>query len=230
MTHHEARQSDMLKRVQVFGTAHAADFPKGSVGAQKIAEINAAVPQLKALGAQQVSGAGAAKSGTSTKAGAFAALHAQLDAISGNAHALAALGTTGLEAKFRLPRSGGKQALLNAARAFAQDALPLKKQFIGLNMPADFLDTLEASIAECEAAFHVQQAGARQKGTATAGIKDTFHTALVAVSVLDRIVRNTYRNAPASLAEWTIATHIAHAPKAAKPTPPAPSPSSGTAQ
>ena len=226
MTHNEARQSDMLKRVQAFGAAHAAAFPKGSVGAQKIAEINAAVPQLKAFGAQQVSGAGVAKSGTSTKAGAFAALHAQLDAISGNAHALAALGTNGLEAKFRMPRSGGKQALLNAARAFAQDVLPLKKQFLGLNMPADFLDTLEASIAECEAAFHLQAAGVSQKGTATVSLKDTFHTALVAVNVLDRIVRNTFRDAPATLAEWTIATHVPHATKPAKAAPPAPSPSS----
>jgi hypothetical protein len=42
------------------------------------------------------------------------------------------------------------------------------------------------------------------------------------VSQTDTIDRNTYRNVPATLAEWTIASHVTHAQQATKTNPPAP--------
>ena len=222
MTHLETTQTDMLRRVKNFGTAHVGDFPAGSVGAKKFSEVSAAVPDVDEKGANQVSGANTAKGGTKLEVRLHALLHTDLAAINKNAHTLADLGTPDLDAKFRMPRSAGHQAILNAARAFAKDALPLKAQFISLSMPADFLDTLNAHITAFEGARTTQSDGQRQRGGATGGIEDTVHTSLVAARVLDTIVRNTYRNNPAVLAEWTIASHVEHAPQHAQPQPPPP--------
>jgi hypothetical protein len=166
----------MLKRVETFRLAHDADFPAGSLAAGKSADVTAALPQVNHLGADQVSGAGTAHSATRTKALAHAALHADLLAVSDNAHALARLGTPGLEHKFRLPRSGGHQALLNAARAFATDAAPLKDQFLSPNMPADFLDALNAHLEQFEAAMKTQTTGSGEQAGATAGASRTRST------------------------------------------------------
>ena len=62
-----------------------------------------------------------------------------------------ALDTPGLDDKFRLPRSNAERAWLTAARTFHADALPLKDDFIAHEMPADFLDTLDALITDYEA-------------------------------------------------------------------------------
>ena len=224
MTHLVTSEIDSLQRIHNFAVKYAADFPDGSLGAQKFAEVDAALDALKGLGADQISGMNAATGGTGLKATAYAALHADLVAINENAHTLVTLGTPGLGTKFRLPRSGGKQALLNAARACAQDALPLKDQFISLHMPADFLDTLNAHIAAYEAATTKKQTGTGKQIKATTAIDGTVHTALVAARVLKTVVGNTYRTNAAVLAEWLADSHVTHAPQSATPAPPAPTP------
>jgi hypothetical protein len=66
------------------------------------------------------------------------------------ASAAPAFTTPGLDSKFRLPRTGNDQALLNAARAFAADAAPLKAEFLKLEMPSDFLERLNQLITDFE--------------------------------------------------------------------------------
>lgn len=46
----------------------------------------------------------------------------------------------GVENEFPLPPENNDKELLNAARAFARNALPLKAQFIAHEMPEDFLE------------------------------------------------------------------------------------------
>jgi hypothetical protein len=215
MNDQEIRYHSKLQRVSVFGAAHAADFAAGSEGAKRFAEILLAVTGLDQLALQQQSSGGAARSGTSAKSIAFASLHDHAAAISHTAHILA-LSTPGLDQKFLMPRSGGNQALLNAARAFATDALPLKAQFIALDMPADFLDQLNADITQFETALNTQQGGSGSRIAATAGLDEKVNTALLATRILDAIIRNKYKNNPAILAEWTAANHTETAPRAAK--------------
>ena len=220
----EAHVLDMLKRVDAFGTAHAAAIPATTLGAQQFAKVHAAVSQTTQFGATQVSGAGGQKQGTRSKTACRLALHASLAAIRDGAHSLALLGAPGLDAQFRLPRSGGEQALLNCARAFAADALPLKDQFLSLGMAANFLDTLKADTDAFEAATKVQSSGTGTQAGATAGIASTEHGAVIAVHVLDTIVRNLFHADPAILAAWAAARHIEHPPTPPKPAPPAPTP------
>ena len=156
----------------------------------------------------QKSAAGDRGKATLTKAHIHPDLYGQLHDISENAHTLADLGVTGLDAKFRMPRSGGHGALLTAARQFVKDATPLKDQFTGLNMPADFLDTLGTTITNFENATDDQSGGLKDQVVSTVGLGGTVGDARKALRVLNRVVRNTYKNNPTVLAEWEVASHI----------------------
>ena len=145
MNSDETRRHDMLKRVRNFGEVRAADFPDTSLGHELFAEVAAALKELDANATNQASEANAAVGGTTTKGTIREELSDALAAINRTARALA-FDTPGLEDKFRLPRSGSDQALLNAARAFAMDAVPLKAAFIRHEMPANFLEELQTQI------------------------------------------------------------------------------------
>ena len=218
MKHQETCTLDTCKRVKAFGEKHAGDFPSDSLGGQQFAKVSAAVPATGAYGAQQVSGAGTAHSGVLTKGTARLLLHGDLAAINNAAHSLALLGATGLDAKFRMPRSGSEQALLDTARAFAKDALPLKTQFLSLKLPANFLENLTAHTTAFEAAGTTKSDGVGDQVGGTTGIGTTLHDAVIALHVLDTLVRNTYANNPMILAEWLTASHVErvshHAPQA----------------
>ncbi|MDX6694418.1 MAG: hypothetical protein QOF02_2021 [Blastocatellia bacterium] len=129
--------------------------------------------------------------------------------------------TPGLEEKFRLPRGNANdQELLAAARACAADAVPLKAMFIEYGLPADFLEDLNDDIEAFEAAVAAQEAGRRERVTATAAIDEVIERGMQIVRRLDAIVRNVLRDQPAKLAAWESARHVERAPKRKKETPP----------
>ena len=222
MTNIQTHETDAFQRVKNFGIKYAADIPPASLGGQLFAKIAAAVPQAQTQAAGQMSAAGARGQATQTKAQIHPDLHDQLKAISESAHTLADMGTTGLDAKFRMPRSGGHGALLTAANQFLQDATPLKTQFLSVNLPADFLTTLQTTITNFNSATDDQSAGAGNRANATTGLGGTTADARKALRNLNTIVNNTYKNKPAVRAEWVVASHIDSA-KAHHATQPAPS-------
>src|SRR5665213_840389 len=127
-----------------------------------------------------------------------------------------------------MPRSGGNGALLTAARQFLKDATPMKTQFLSVNLPADFLDTLTQTISDFDSATDDQTGGLEGQASSTTGLANT-NAARKALRALNTIVRNTYKNNPAVLAEWTIASHI-ESGKAHHATPPAPAPAATPAK
>jgi hypothetical protein len=221
MTNVQTHETDAYQRVKKFATDHAADFPGASLGGQQFAIVTAAVPQAQGQAADQLSAKGDRGQATKTKGQIHPDLHDQMKAISESAHTLADLGTTGLDAKFRMPRSGGHGALLTAARQFLKDATPMKTQFLSVNLPADFLDTLTQSISDFDNATDDQTGGLEGQASSTTGLANTNAAARKALRNLNTIVRNTYKNNPAVLAEWTIASHIesGKAHHAAQPAP-----------
>lgn len=226
MTNVETHETDTFQRVKKFAADHADDFPATSVGGKQFAIVTAAVPQAQSQAAGQLSGKGDRGKATKTKAQIHPDLHDQLKAISESAHTLADLGTTGLDAKFRMPRSGGHGALLNAARQFLKDATPMKDQFLSVNLAADFLDTLTQTISDFDSATDDQTGGLEGQAISTAGLANTNAAARKALRALNTIVNNTYKTNPAVRAEWVIASHIesgkAHHATPPTPTPPAP--------
>lgn len=224
---HETSLLATFKTASVFGEKYATDFPAASIGGQQFALITAAVPTASTLAQAQVSGGSQMKAGVKSKAVAYKLLHDDMLAISNSAHSLVLLGTAGLDGKFHMPRNHGAQDTLNAARAFKADAAAFSAAMIGLGLDANFIANLDTHITAFETAIKDKGAGQSAQGGATGGIDDTTHKAAVALHVMDTIVRNKYKNDPAKLAEWVIASHVEkHTPvkrpeKPAATTPPA---------
>lgn len=233
MTNVQTHETDAFQRAKNFGLKYTAKFPVGTTGATLFAQVAAAVPQAESQAVDQKSAAGERAKATLTKAQIHPDLHDQLKAISDSAHTLADLGTPGLDAKFRLPRSAGHGALLTAARQFFKDATPLKAQFLTVNLPADFLDQLDQTITAFENSEDDQSGGVGSQVNATTSLAGTNATARKALRNLRTIVRNTFKHDPAVLAEWEVASHIdsrkAHhaTPAPTPPTPPTPPPAPG---
>jgi hypothetical protein len=220
MNDSENRRHQMFTRTREFFTSHAADFPPASLGNQLSVSLGAIITELDEHAANEASSGSASRQGTVTRAQARAALREDLEAINRTARTME--DQPGLNEKFRLPRGSNDQQLLTAARAFAADALPLKTQFIAHELPADFIEDLNADIDAMEEAINDQSGGLGNRVAATAAIDDAIERGTVIARKLDAIVKNKYANNPATLAEWTSASHTERAPKRkAGPTPPA---------
>lgn len=205
---HETSLLATFKTASAFGVKYAVDFPPDSIGGKQFALIAAATTTTAGLAQQQVSGGSQLKAGVKSKAAAYKLVHDDLLDISKAAHSLVLLGTAGLDGKFHMPRNHGAQDTLNAARAFKADAAAFSAQMIGLGLDADFLAHLDTHITAYENAIKDKGTGQSAQGGATGGIEDTTHKAAIALHVADTAVRNKYKNDPAKLAEWTIASHV----------------------
>jgi hypothetical protein len=221
----EVRCYEMFTRVADFGATHATAFPPTTLGGELFATINAIVSQLNAHVTQQASGAGSAKQATATRNEAREELRRDMEAMSRTARAMSET-ITGLDDKFRLPRSRvGDQIVIGLARAFAADAVPLRDEFIRHEMPANFLEDLNADITAFEQAVNEQNVNVEKRVAATAAIEDAIENGMRAVRRLDAIVRNKFENDAATLAAWTRASHTERSPRrTAKPQPPQPNP------
>ena len=206
MNSHDTRAFEMFVRVEGFGAHQADDFPPASLGGQAFADLNAVVAELQHSAAIQAKSSGGARLGTATKATARATLRAAMTAHSRTARAMA-IDTPGLENKFRVPRTGD-QAMLNAARAFVEDAEPLKAKFIQHEMPADFIEELKRHIDAFQAAVNEQNSSTEARVKATSSLDSLMERGLTAVHRLDAIVKNKYRNDRATLSAWASASHI----------------------
>jgi hypothetical protein len=210
MNSRETRRHQMFVRAQNFGADHANDFAGNSLGKQYFTALATIINEIDSNAASEASGVGQARQGTTTRSQAIDSLREDLEAINRTARAMTD-DAPGIDDMFRMPRSSGVQALLNAARAFAADALPLKTQFIAHELPSDFLEELDVDIAALEAAISRQSSGVGDHVAASAAIDDAIERGTDIVSKLDAIVKNKYANNPAVLAEWLSASHTERA-------------------
>ncbi|HKB68469.1 MAG TPA: hypothetical protein VKC61_21595 [Pyrinomonadaceae bacterium] len=212
MNDNENRKHQMLLRAQQFLTGRGSDFGPGSLVKDLGPDLGGVINELDSHAAAENSGTGTARQGTVTRAMARAALREDLEAINRTARAIMDE-RPGLNEKFRLPRQFNDQHLLDAARAFAADALPLKADFIAHEMPGNFIEDLDADILALEAAINDQSGGIGHRIAASASIDDAMERGAIIIRKLDAIIRNKYANDRAALAEWTSASHTERAPR-----------------
>jgi methyl-accepting chemotaxis protein len=206
----------MLIRVGQFGASHAHSFPAGSRGAELFAAVAVAITNMETRAAAQQTHARAAKETTTQKGAAFEALQAQMEAINRTARAMSHA-MPGLRDKFRIPHSAGIQTWLAAARSFADEAEPIKDEFIRRGMDADFIEQFRAGIEAVAATVNTKAQKASAQVGATSAVGEAAEGGRVAVRELDAVVRNVFRNDPATLAEWESASHVERAPRHPKP-------------
>lgn len=203
-------------RVRDFNAQHIADFSETGVARQFFIDLIAAIAEVIRLGEAQTTGIGQARQGTVSRREARAALQRAIDAIFRIARSM------GLGAQFQRPVNDTDEALLNTARSYAVNALPLKPQFIAHEMAADFIDDLNEDIADLEAAVATQGNAVGDHVSASAALDEALVRCDDIVRKLDPIMKNKYTNNAGALAEWISASHVERAPR--RRTPPAPAP------
>lgn len=206
------RAREAFARAHGFTLAHATDFAPTSLATQLFTTLADILRDLDKHAAEQASSRGSAFEGTTTREEARRELRADLRAINLTARAMAAE-VPGLDDKFRMPPIGNDQILLSAARAFLADATPRAAQFLAHEMPADFLDDLRDDIAALEAAINNQSSGVGSAVAARVAIETKVENGIATLNKISAIMRNKYANDPATLAEWTTASHIERAPR-----------------
>ena len=206
MTERETLQYLMAGRVADFGAARTNVFPPQSVAGKLFGIVTDDRDRLREYATSQTQGHGTAREGGGSRTVAREAVRDDLIAIKRTARILG-LDTPGLDGKFQLPRRIGEQGLLTTARAFADDAAPLKDKFIAHGLPADFLEDLEADAAELEAAISEHDSGRGAHVAARAQIEATLEQLVDAVRRLDVVVTNTLRGDAGELAHWHTARH-----------------------
>lgn len=212
MNDQEIRTLEMLKRVRGFDGARAKSFAAGSLARELFDAVSLAVNELESQAAAEAAAGGSKRQNTAGRAAAREALSRKMEAVRRTARSMAYT-TPGLEDKFRIPRNPSDQILINTARAFVREALPLKDEFIRHEMPADFVENLNAVIEALENAIGSQDASKGARKSAGASIDGALGRGLDAVRRLDPIVRNKFGDEPAVLSEWEGARHIRRGPR-----------------
>lgn len=209
------RDYQMFVRSRDFVSENLSDFPAQSLGRQRFNALEAEIAILEEQGAAEESGANATRIHTQSKRETKKRLRGLMEMISRTARRMAENGQE-VTSSFRIPQSNGEQALVNAARAMAADAVPMKNQFIKWELPETFLEDLNAAIEDFEEHVNKKNTSAARRTEANAAIGGARRRGKEAVRGLNQIIINKYKNNPAKLAAWERASHIERAPRASK--------------
>jgi hypothetical protein len=211
----------MMTRVRDFGVSHPSAFPSGTFAADLLAQVDASIARLSGLSATQAAGRGAAREGTANRRLAREILRDDLETIRRTARIIS-VRLPNVGEKFRRPSSSRDQALLDAARAFAVDAVPLAAEFALHELSAVFFAKLDADIAAFEQALSSQRRGRETHIAATAAIDEVLTSGVRSVRQLDGVVRNRFASDPVTLQEWVSARRIQGTGRGPRPHPPVP--------
>ncbi len=221
MNNLERRRFEMLGRVKDFATSRPAQFSPETPAGQLLATIVASLAELNEHGSEKTSRKGESRSKQNRKEDMREALREDLLAISRTARALA-VRYPELTETFRIPKTMNDVALLTTARAFARDVQPRQSEFVAFELPADFVERLNADIAEFESAISERNTAAENVSTVSGVIDASIARAMEAAMQLDAILKNRYRNDLVSLNAWLRANHVERVGRAAaapEPTP-----------
>ena len=207
----------MFVRVREFIAQRLEDFSETGVARQLFAQLQTVITRIETLAAAQATGIGEARQRTQTRGSARDALRDLLEGINAVAR------TMGVADRFALPDRHNDRNLLQAARSFATNALPIKAQYIAHEMPPTFIEDLQAAITafDSEIAEHGNAVGDHVQ--AGESLDDSFEEGNDIVDKLDGIMRAKYAGDRGVLAEWVNASHTERAPRrSSAPAPPPP--------
>ena len=214
MNDSQVRELDASRRSREFIIARNADFPARSRGAVLLTGLSAGITQAEEQAARQLAALLDRQESTEQKRLAINSLLMQISAMNQTARSIDKL-IPGIAAQFRMPR-GGDQSIINLARAYISAATPIANEFISRGLPATFLADMQATLDEVAAADNHQSAALAELAAATAALAQAFRQLRDIRSELNTIIRNQYRNDPATLAAWRSASRVERAPKRTK--------------
>src|SRR5215471_9850750 len=197
---------EMLDRVNAFGSAHAKEFPTGTIGHEMFGIVlqcsQEAIRQTTEHTSERRRGTAGAK------LQARKTLFDVLGAIRRTAYAIA-LDSPGFERRFRLPAGNGAPRLLAAARSIQDAARESVAEYVAHGLPPAFLDDLAARVDGFEHAIRESRQSRFARRSARSGLKASLADGFRAVRRLDAVVPNVLHADSKALAEWKRARHVA---------------------
>ena len=207
---------DMFNRVLDILPVEFSDIPAGSVAATAAADLQVQYDAVVSQSAEQSSFAGTSKEGTAIRAVARRNIQDYLTTLSRTARSIARQ-NPGFNKNYPPVSAMDDTELLNTARAVAPKALEDQTDFIARGLTLEFLETIDGFIADFDNSQDTSNAAVGQRGAAVSDKNQAFEKGLNDVDILNDFIRNFYRNQPAKLAAWRIASHIERSPKRTQP-------------
>lgn len=211
--------TEMLERVNQFGTENAPAVVGNPKAVSCFAAVQAAVNELESRGIIRTSAGGAKLNASEQRALNRHSIISILSRIAKTARDISRNDDT-FDNKFRTPQTNKSDlSWLETARAFAAGLPPVRQEFIDYGHDADFIDKLVAAANDFEASMNEQNSYLRQRVDSNASIDSILDEALKAVRTLKIIIPNIFSGNPGKLADWTSAAHLER--RASKSKPPA---------
>ncbi len=211
---------DMFNRVLDVLPIEFADLPKNSAASAAAADLqtqyNVAINESAAKSGFQ----GESESGTAVRAVARRNIEDYLSTLARTARSLART-MPGFDKNYPPAADLDDTELLNEARAVAPRAIADQSVFEGRGLTLAFLESIDDFIADFDASQDTTNAADGSRGAAVSEKNTAYEKGLDDVDVLNDFIRNFYRDQPAKLAAWKIASHIE---RSAKRTPVVPNP------
>jgi len=198
-------------RASAFGTANAADFPANSRGGELFAKLSAELANLDTLEVVKATSMSTRQQGSAGRRDVREALRAQVAAVSETARVIATEHAE-MKGKFQYSHTDrSDRSLIAVAHSFAEAAPPFKSMFVTYELPADFIECMNADATALEQQMSLQTQGVGARVTTNASITQGLERIDDCVDKLDVIARNKYRDDPAILAAWESARRLERA-------------------
>ncbi len=203
----QQRENERNVRSEQFLQENASDFTNNQVATAKIADLKVKNARVAETAQKQMAGDTSVSQDYLNYHDVFDDLLDEMRSVRDFAESISR-DVAGLEKKFRLPRSGGKPAILTAAEVFARDAEEYKQTFLDYGMDADFIEHLRDKAAAAQTALNRVETSTGERVGATGTLEIEVKAASDIVLSLDPIVRRIYRDDPIKLAAWDYASRL----------------------
>ncbi|MFN0124892.1 MAG: hypothetical protein ACKV2V_30680 [Blastocatellia bacterium] len=203
----ERRRFEQFDRVAAFGVSRHGDFPAGSRGHELFTLLTKIVSQLEAADTGLAVWNDRVNKCMAVRAAARTILLGQLTGIRRAARVVARQ-KNGLDRDFRLSPSGSDQALLVVAREVIAAATPYEREFIGEDLPTDFLAQLQNAMDDLGTAISKQQEARDLSGDLTRELDEATAAGLDLVTQIDALMQGRYAADQVTLDQWEQARRL----------------------
>ncbi|MBS1795335.1 MAG: hypothetical protein JSS81_15875 [Acidobacteria bacterium] len=121
--------------------------------------------------------------------------------------------------KYKNPYPRSDHNLIAKATSFAIDSVPIQHQLIEAGLPPEAIDNLLLIRDAFQTASLAYESTKTGRAEAVGGMVDAFRKIMEYSKRRGRSVRLKYRNNPAKLAAWAVASHLERAPHREKSAP-----------
>ncbi len=216
----ERRTTEMLLKVNRFGTENSAAIAAFSKAVAAFGRIQSAVTLLESRGMFRSSAAETKFSQSARRKMWRNEMHNDMSPIARTAVQITREHPDFVN-KYHLPRTDKSDMnWLETARAWANNLPDDKELFLDFAHPEDFIEDLIADADAFEQSIGGQDTSNRDRVEANADIDDILADALKDVRTLKIMIPNIFQGNPGKLADWATASHIEKATKAPPKKPP----------